>query len=164
MVDIYPVEGPWLGSLAVCMRPRPAPWLHDDLCHLARCGYRVLVSALTPNEVDEASLGDVPLACTGHGLRFAHFPIPNLGVPPLETALPALTEWLAALRQGHGVAIHCFGSVGRSPTLAAALLALEGVSPAEAWRRVQLARGREVPDTHEQRAWVESLFAALHGA
>ncbi|GAB4324853.1 MAG: hypothetical protein Kow0010_06960 [Dehalococcoidia bacterium] len=164
MIDIYQIEGPWHGPLAVCMRPRPVPWLHDDLRHLARRGYHVLVSALTPNEVDEASLGDVPAACAEHGLHFAHVPIPNLGVPPVEVALPALTDWLAALRQGRGVAIHCFGGVGRSPTLAAALLVLEGVSPGEAWRRVERARGREVPDTHEQRAWVESLFASLHGA
>lgn len=146
------------------MRPRPVPWLNDDLRSLRRSGYGVLVSALTPSEVDAAHLGDVPGLSAEHGLQFAHFPIPNLGVPPVETALPRLSEWLAAVRQGRGVAIHCFGSVGRSPMLAAALLVLEGVPPAEAWQRVEQARGRQVPDTHEQRAWVEVLLAALQNS
>lgn len=161
MIDIYPVDGPWRGRLAVCMRPRPDPWLHDDLRQLVTRGFHILVSALTPAEVAEAWLGAVPDACAAHGLRFVHFPIPNLGVPDHSAARVALSDWLAALREGRGVAIHCFGGVGRSPTLAAALLVLGGLPSAEAWRRVEQARGREVPDTLEQRAWVDALAGPL---
>ncbi|MDZ7727109.1 MAG: hypothetical protein U5Q44_02330 [Dehalococcoidia bacterium] len=158
MIDIFPVEGPWRGPLAVCARPRPAPWLHDDLRNLRREGYGVLVSALTAGEIAESRLHEVEEACREHGIRYANLPIANLGVPEVEAALPRLQGWLEALREGTGVAMHCFGSVGRGPTLVHGLLVLEGVPPAEAWHRVQQARGREVPDTHKQRQWVHGLL------
>jgi hypothetical protein len=44
--------------------------------------------------------------------------------------------------------------------LAAALLMCEGVSAAEAWVTIRGARGLDVPDTPEPRAWVETVMAA----
>jgi hypothetical protein len=43
--------------------------------------------------------------------------------------------------------------------LAAAVLVEEGLDPDDAWRRIAEARGRPVPDTEEQRAFVASLRA-----
>jgi len=57
------------------------------------------------------------------------------------------------------MAVHCWASVGRSPTLVAATLVFAGVPVAEAWARIQAARGVPVPDTLEQRAWVEQFFS-----
>jgi protein-tyrosine phosphatase len=78
-------------------------------------------------------------------------------VPPIDAALPVLEGWRQSLVDGRGLAVHCWGSVGRSPTLAAALLALGGISPEESWRRIEEARGRDVPDTLEQRRWVAEI-------
>jgi hypothetical protein len=55
------------------------------------------------------------------------------------------------------VALHCWASVGRSTSLAAALLVLAGVEASEAWARIEISRGRQVPDTLEQRAWAASF-------
>jgi len=56
---------------------------------------------------------------------------------------------------GKSVTIHCRQSVGRSALLAATLLVEAGINPDEAFRRIEAARGCPVPDTPEQRAWVE---------
>lgn len=151
------MEGPWPGRLALCSRPRSGWFLEDDIQSLRPAGYDILVSALTPEEMTKLGLEAVPAVCATHGVEFVHFPVGNLMVPAFDIALPVLAAWHEALRQGRGLAVHCWGTVGRSPTLAAALLALGAVEPDEAWRRVEAARGREVPDTLEQRQWVSAV-------
>ncbi len=41
--------------------------------------------------------------------------------------------------------------------MAAALLVLDGASPAAAWQAIVEARGREVPETDEQRTWLDTF-------
>lgn len=158
-LDLYPIEGPWAGKLAVCARPRPGTWIEDDVQRLKGAGYDILVSAITAKELAELHLGELADVCTRYAVEHVHFSIGNLQVPSIPHAMPRLHAWADALAMGRGVALHCFGSVGRSPTLAAALLVLRGIPADEAWDRVQAARGRDVPDTLEQRTWV----AQLHG-
>lgn len=158
-MEIWQVAGPWTGRLAVCSRPRAGWFLDDDLRNLRTAGYSVLVSALTPEEVVRAELERVPAACEAAGLEFAHFPVGNLQVAPGDRAHPHLSAWSRRLEAGDGIAIHCWASVGRGPTLAAALMVLAGVDAEETWRRLEAARGRAVPDTLEQRAWAASFFA-----
>lgn len=160
-MDLFHVDGPWTGKLAVCMRPRSGTFLEDDIRKLKSNGFSTLVSAITGRELEQLHLTSVPEICARHEVEWVHFPIGNLQVPPFEEALPALQKWVTRLESGAGVAVHCFGSVGRSPMLAASMLALRGVHPAEAWTRVESSRGREVPDTLEQRRWVERLVIKL---
>lgn len=156
-MEIWPVEGPWPGLLAVCSRPRAGWFLDDDLSALRRAGYSLVVSALTPDEVVRAELQRVPEACVAAGLEFAHFPIGNLQVANRMAAHPHISGWRGRLSAGEGIAVHCWASVGRSPTLAAALLVLGGLEPEVAWQRLETARGCQVPDTLEQRAWANSF-------
>jgi len=156
-VEIWRVAGPWRGQLAVCSRPRAGWFLDDDLRTLRDEGFRVLISALTPEEVVKSELERVPALCGSLGLEFAHFPVGNLQVAPFERAHPRLAAWRQRLDAGDGVAVHCWASVGRSPTIAAALMVLSGVDPAEAWRAIEDVRGRQVPDTDEQRAWAAAF-------
>ncbi len=156
-MQFFPVDTPWPGRLAVCSRPRSGSWLEDDIRALRTAGFDLLVSALTPEEVSRLELETVPQLCSEFGVEFVHFPIGNLMVPELDAALPQLETWRCRLSEGRGVAIHCWGSAGRSPTLVAALLVLGGVATDEAWQRVESARGREVPDTNEQREWVAEV-------
>ena len=162
-MEIWPVEGPWPGRLAVCSRPRAGWFLDDDLRALREAGFGLLVSALTVEEMVKAELERVPDLCERAGLEFGHFPIGNLQVASADDAHPILTSWAARLHRGEGLAVHCWASVGRSPTLAAALLVLGGVQPVEAWSRIETARGRAVPDTNEQRDWAAG-FASRHSA
>lgn len=160
-MDLFPIDGPAPGRLWLCSRPRSGPWLDSDVAALREAGVDVLVSALTVEEIAKLGLEPVPGACAVAGIEFAHFPVGNLQVPSLDAALVTLGEWRGALSRGQGLAIHCWATVGRSPTLAAALLVAAGFEPGLAWERVEAARGRQVPDTNEQRQWVFDVHARL---
>jgi protein-tyrosine phosphatase len=153
-VELFPVEGPWPGRLAICSRPRAGSWLEDDIAALRDANLDILVSALVREEIAKLGIEAIPELCELHGIEYVHFPVGNLQVPADAAARAALERWHAALWAGKGLAVHCFASVGRSPTLAAALLVMGGVAPGEAWRRIEAVRGRQVPDTNEQRDWV----------
>ena len=153
-MELFPVEGPWPGRLAVCSRPRAGSWLEDDVLALRDANLDILVSALVQEEIAKLGIEGVGDLCALHGIEYVHFPVGNLQVPSAVTARPVLTQLHASLAAGRGLAVHCFASVGRSPTLAAALLVMGGVAPADAWRRIEVVRGRQVPDTNEQRDWV----------
>jgi protein-tyrosine phosphatase len=152
-VEIWELEGPWVGKLAVCSRPRSGWFLEDDLRALRAAGYGVLISALTPEEVIAGQLERVPELSVHAGIEFHHFPVGNLQVAPFERAQPRVEEWHDRLESGEGIAVHCWGTVGRGPSLAAALLIRGGLDPVETWRRITIARGRDVPDTLEQQRW-----------
>jgi protein-tyrosine phosphatase len=70
---------------------------------------------------------------------------------------PVLARLALRLEEGAAVAVHCRMGIGRSCLVAASLLRLGGVASEEAWRQVEAARGCAVPDTAEQRAWVDGL-------
>lgn len=157
-MEIWELSGPWPGKLAVCSRPRSGWFLEDDLRELRTAGFGILVSALTPEEVIAGQLQRVPELSVAAGLEFHHFPVGNLQVAPIERARPRVEEWHGRLLAGEGIAVHCWGTVGRGPSLAAALLIRGGIDPAETWQRIARARGREVPDTLEQQRWA-AFFA-----
>jgi protein-tyrosine phosphatase len=75
-------------------------------------------------------------------------------------ARPRGGDWLADemaswKRQGDtNLVIHCRQGIGRSG-LAACLLAKTGLSPGAAIEMVSAARGVPVPETKEQRAWID---------
>ncbi len=155
--EIFEVESPYAGRLAVCMRPRGGMWLADDVRRLRSDGWDVLVSALQPGEVHQLHLGATARQCELHGVTFHSFPIGNLQVPAPEQAQSHFPRLLEHLQSGRSVAAHCFGSIGRGPLIVATLLVLGGVAPEEAWRRIREVRGEQVPDTYEQRDWVANL-------
>ena len=53
------------------------------------------------------------------------------------------------------IGIHCRACIGRSSVAAVSLLIRNGIAPDEAWRLVEEARGFPVPDTPDQREWVD---------
>lgn len=156
-VEIFEVDAPYAGRLSVCIRPRGGLWLADDIRRLRQDGWDVLVSALMPGEIAELQLGSVERRCREYGVEYFPFPIGNLQVPPLESALGQFEGLRERLQAGKGVTAHCHGSIGRSPLIVASLLVLGGVPATEAWERIAHARGEQVPDTYEQRDWVDQL-------
>ncbi|MFE9744262.1 hypothetical protein ACFYOT_05120 [Saccharothrix saharensis] len=87
-------------------------------------------------------------------MTFYWLPIPDFGVPAVT---PDLSPVLRDLRAGRHVLVHCWGGIGRSSLLAAALLVLDGASPEAAWQAIAEARGRDVPENDEQRAWLTTF-------
>lgn len=153
--EVFEIESPYAGRLAVCMRPRGGMWLADDIRRLRSDGWDVLVSALMPGEVTELHLGAAPRLCGEHGVEYFPFPIGNLQVPPDDHAATHFDLLRGHLAAGRNVAAHCHGSIGRSPLIVASLLVIAGVDVDEAWSRIRNVRGEQVPDTYEQRDWIE---------
>ncbi len=95
----------------------------------------------------------------GAKVEVHRFPIPDLGLPE-----PGRMEAiLAAIRAEPGVVfVHCWGGHGRTGTVAGCWLRERGLSAAAAFTAIAAARahdahlrGRESPETGEQRRFVE---------
>lgn len=158
----YWIEGPWAGRLAITARPRGGDWLAEEIQGWRRAAVNTVVSALTVEEVADFQLEGEAELCRAAGIDFVSFPVPDRGVPAsaadFARLLPGLGGQLAA---GKTVAAHCRAGIGRSTILAAGLLLQAGVEAAAAFERIRQARGGPVPDTPEQRQWVEA-FARKH--
>ena len=160
--ELFWVKGVAPGKLAIVPRPRGGEWLGDEVRSWARSGLDVIVSLLTPEEQAELDLEGEAARSRAVGLEFKAFPIPDRGVPPSRNdALRLFTELMDRLASGKAVAIHCRQGIGRSSLVAASLLTLGGAPPDVAFDRVGEARGSTVPETREQRRWVEDLAGAF---
>jgi protein-tyrosine phosphatase len=160
---LYWVPGPWPGHLGIVPRPRGGDWLEDEVRSWRDAGIDVVTSLLTQDEIAELDLQREAALSRKAGLAFRSFPIPDYGVPQSRASLADLAgELEKALESGKNVAIHCRQGIGRSSVVAASVLMSAGEDPAEAFRRIEKARGRPVPDTAEQREWVRNLATTLH--
>jgi protein-tyrosine phosphatase len=160
--ELYWVEGPWSGRLAIAPRPRGGDWLEDEVRTCKREGIDIVVSSLTDDESAELGLGDEGKLCRASGLAYVPFPVPDRGVPGSAAATRELVQRLGAeLAAGKSVVIHCRQGVGRSALLAACLLAQAGFAVETAFASLAAARGCPVPETGEQRAWVLDFARSL---
>ncbi|MFT3912602.1 MAG: tyrosine-protein phosphatase [Anaeromyxobacteraceae bacterium] len=119
------------------------------------------MTLLEPHETSK--LGRIDLAARKAGLRWRHFPIPDVHIPASVPDTGRLvSDLLRALGKGETVVIHCWGGLGRTGTIAACILVAAGSKPDEAIRHVRAARpgALEVPS---QEAFVNE-FAAWQGA
>jgi protein-tyrosine phosphatase len=156
--ELYVIPGPWPGRLAILPRPRGGDWQEDEIDAWRRAGVDVVVSLLTPDEITDLELADEANVSRRKGMDFVSFPIPDRGVPSSAAAAAELVPKLDAdLADGKAVAVHCRQGIGRSAVIAAGLLARAGLDPEAAFRRIGAARGLPVPETDEQRAWVEGF-------
>ena len=94
--------------------------------------------------------------CQNYGLEFLSFPIEDRSVPAsfseFDGLLNSVTDYL---RNGKAVGVHCRAGIGRSSMIVASALIRDGLSVDSAFRAIEEARGCSVPDTAEQRQWVE---------
>lgn len=156
--DIYWINGPWPGRLAILARPRGEDWLGDEVAGWKDAGVDLVVSLLTSGEDSELGLVDERELVQQHGLTFIGFPIADYSVPTSKTELRQLASTLQqSLKQGNSVGIHCRQGIGRSSLVAACVLVTSGESPSNAFQHISSARGRPVPDTPEQRNWVTAF-------
>jgi protein-tyrosine phosphatase len=156
--DVYWIDTPGPGRLAVMAHPFGRERLEDDLRMLRHEGVGVIVSMLMPDEVEELGLEEEGAACLRLGMGFESLPVPDMDVPGSpEAATGVLRRLLRHLESAKGIAIHCRMGMGRSPALAAAALVLLGVPAEEALDRVSRARGLDVPTLDEQKDWVRRL-------
>ncbi len=135
--ELYWIEGPWTGRLAIMPRPRGGDWLEDEIASWRRRGIDRVVSTLTGEEIAELDLAGEKEVCTAKGIAFTAFPFQDRGIPPSRKAALGLVRPLEQeLASGKKIAIHCRQGVGRSALLAACILAASGIDSASAWERI----------------------------
>src|SRR5215510_3146912 len=158
------VEGGWPGRFVLSARPRGDDWLEDDLANWKLKGIDVVVSLLTPEEEENLGLKNEAAAVKKQNMDFFSFPIQDLQVPRSGTALTkTLEEINAKLSSGKNVIVHCRQGIGRTGMVSACLLVTRGWSPSAAVEYLSTLRGTAVPETPEQRSWIDHFAATLAG-
>jgi protein-tyrosine phosphatase len=156
--DVYWINGPWPGKLAILARPRGADWLEDEVTGWKDAGVNVVVSLLTPGEHSELGLNQEDEIVKRNGLTFVSFPIADYSVPTSKEVTRQLVDKLEGwLSRGRRVGIHCRQGIGRSSLVAACVLVSSGESSKLAFQHIETARGLSVPDTRKQKEWVASF-------
>lgn len=159
--ELYWIEGPWQGKLAILPRPRGGDWLEDEVREWRAAGVDRIVSLLTSDEVADLDLAQEGALCEAQRIEFRSFPIVDRSVPASRRAALDLVKDLAELlAEGKGIAIHCRQGIGRSALIAGSLLVLFGIVPEAAFQRVSEGRGCSVPETSEQRQWLMEFAQA----
>ena len=114
-----------------------------------------VISLLTEQEVASIGLLAEHETLNDAGINFSNLPIPDFGIlEDYSDAKNLINEATSDLEKGDSVVVHCRGGIGRSSTIAAAILTQLGVSPEEAMDQIAEARGLKVPETPAQRLWV----------
>jgi protein-tyrosine phosphatase len=163
--ELHWINGPWPGRLAVAARPRGGDWLADEIAGWKRQGVGAVLSLLTSQEEKDLDLAEEGRIAKSQGMLFESFPIPDLQVPRSESKLASTLEKASStLAGGTNLVIHCRQGIGRSGLVAACLLATKGISPGAAIDAVSAARGVLIPETSEQREWIDRFAAAFANA
>jgi len=162
---LYWVDGPWPGKLALSARPRGGDWLEDEMASWRRAGLKAVFSLLTKEEESDLDLVREASQARAHGLKFLSFPIPDRQVPDSDAGFTkALDQLNSELASGSNVVLHCRQGVGRTGLVAACLLLTKGLDAETAVSRLTAARGVPIPETPEQRQWIDRYAATFANA
>lgn len=162
--ELHWVDGPWPGRLAMAARPRGGDWLDDEMSEWRRAGIDTVVSLLTAEEEQDLDLENEAREVKARGMKFISLPIPDRQVPRSESEVAAALEKLDAdLSSRKNVVVHCRQGIGRTGLVGACLLVTKGLSPGAAVESLSAARGLRVPETDEQRRWIDHYAAVLAG-
>ena len=159
---LYWVDGPWPGRLALSARPRGGDWLADEIAAWRGVDLDTVLSLLTPDEEKDLDLSNEAHEVKRMGMKFLSLPIPDREVPQSESQITATLEKLDAdLSAGKNVVVHCRQGIGRSGLVAACLLVTKGFSPGAAVESLSATRGTPIPETPEQRRWLDHYAATF---
>jgi protein-tyrosine phosphatase len=154
------VDGPWPGKLALAARPRGGEWLQDEITAWSQAGVNTVFSLLTPEEEEDLDIAQESAQAQAHGMTFLSFPILDRQVPDDETSLTKALEKLEGeLAAGRNVVLHCRQGIGRTGLVAACLFLTKGWDSETAVKLLSAARGTAVPETAEQRRWIDHYAA-----
>jgi ADP-ribosyl-[dinitrogen reductase] hydrolase len=132
--------------------------LAADLAALDAWGADALLSLVEPAEFARLGVPQLPDVMAQHRIQWLHVPVTDMGTPDAASraawaqAGPAIDALLA---RGGRLAIHCAAGLGRTGTIAAALLVRTGVEPDDAIARIRAARPGTL-ETAAQEAFVRT--------
>jgi protein-tyrosine phosphatase len=161
--QIYWIEYRNSGRLGIMSCPRGGSKLAHDISALRDAGVDVVVSLLTESDEFELDLLEEADLCMIHQIEFLAFPIVEQQVPLLDPETSAFMQTVANRLADHKqVVLHGENSIGRSALMAASVLVVQGLSVDDAFARIAAACNCRVPDTSEQRTWVEQFANAYN--
>jgi hypothetical protein len=79
--QVYWIDLPMAGRLAIMARPRAGDWLDDEISGWRFQGIDTVTTLLEEEEVSELGLQREAGLCRELGMEFLSFPIPDRGVP-----------------------------------------------------------------------------------
>jgi protein-tyrosine phosphatase len=130
----------------------------DEMTALKEAGADFVVSLLAESEVGVSELTGESGAAEAAGIRFVSLSTPDRGFPQLGPYRQLVDQLAEEVDRGGHVVVHCRMGIGRSSMVAAGVLMMRGSGAQVAWASIREARGLEVPDTPEQKAWVEAAL------
>ncbi|WP_407067049.1 MULTISPECIES: protein-tyrosine phosphatase family protein [Falsihalocynthiibacter] len=152
-IEAFAVATPARGAFFIM--PHPAESAAFSV--LAKRGVQSIVSLLEAIEADKLGLAREAEQCTAEGIEFRNMPIADFALPDGKQFADILRLICTDLEAGKSVAVHCRAGIGRSGMVACGVLMRFGATAQEALVQVSKARGVDVPDTAEQRAFIEDF-------
>ena len=155
------VEVPGGGRIGLHRCPGANGHLRGDLHWLAASPAELMLTLITSEELLSMGLSDFFDQAHNAGLNCHHLPIRDMHAP--DTGFQ--TKWnefvghaRSRLANDELVLMHCRAGIGRAGTMAAALLVVAGMAPADAITRVRDTRPGAL-ETRAQEQWVHALTA-----
>ncbi len=145
---VLPDSGARIG---LCACPGQSASLSGDLQRLRDWGARGMVTLLEDHEFELLGVTSLREEVEALGMRWWHLPIRDMATPDAGFEIRwrrTGQELRGLLGDGHSIALHCRGGMGRTGTIAARLLVELGSAPALAIERVRAVR----PGSIETRA------------
>ena len=156
---LFTIEREGQGRLSTMAAPQGKDHLLQEMQALRLSRVDTVVSMLTMADSRKYGLENEGTAAGRVGIRFISLPTRDFDMPEPTSIIQVARDLVNDLAADRGVAIHCRAGIGRSSMLAAVVLSLEGIAPDDAWQRISRARGFRVPDTEDQRRFVDDLIA-----
>lgn len=84
--ELFQIDGPWPGWLAISARPRGRDWLEEEMVAWRRAGVDIIVSLLELEEAADLDLEQERANSEAIGIEFHSFPIRDrsVSVPGLD--------------------------------------------------------------------------------
>lgn len=160
--EVFRIDSIGKGCLAIMAHPASAGNVASIICEIAALDFHQVVSLLEPAEAEALGLAQEAELVTAQSMKFISYAVPDMGLPVRSDDFARLAQNLfSQIEAGTNTLIHCRGGIGRSGLLAAAVLLQGGRDIQAAFAQVSHMRGKRVPETAQQGAWLQANLAAI---
>jgi protein-tyrosine phosphatase len=143
-------------SIGIMPHPMGKNYLANEITALKEQAVTGLVCLLEDKEITYTGLEAEGKLCENEGIAFWHFPIPDTNAPKSQIdAHFFILDLVKHYKKKKGLVLHCYGGIGRSGTIALAVLMHLGYDLEEMKRKATLIRGTHVPQTRIQEDWLK---------